>query len=311
MLKKLRVKFVVLLMAAVAVVMTALFAAICAISWQQSVGELNDALGDVLEEVAECADASDATDSFLYDGAREGRRGRELGRHRDEQDLFERSGPVAIYLYENGVFTPLSFYGVQVGAEALVQAAAAIPEGRDAEGLLDEFDLAWREEVAVAPLTSDVDFSRVVQHELLQFESVAYERGLRFEEAVQEGLFVSMSTDDARRLVDVLLDNACKYADRGSVVRVALEAAPPAKRASSAVVRLTVANTGDAAAPEDLPRLFDRFYRADAARTSHEGHGLGLSIAKTLVEAAGGTIAARSEARETTFTVELPRALAF
>lgn len=431
MLKKLRIKFVILLMAAVAVVMTALFAAICAISWQQSASELNDALGDVLEEVAEYADASDAADSFLYDGAREGRRGRELGRHRDERDLFDRSGPVAIYLYENGSFTPLPSYGVQVGAEALAQAAAAIPEGRDAEGLLDEFDLAWREEVAsgrsyvafaeadflspwrrlvlvlalvelaalavffvvallfsrwalrpverawaqqrqfvgdaahdlktpltvilanssilldepamaapdrekwlrstqseardmqalvegmlatmgegeaAAPSASDVDFSRLVQHELLQFESVAYERGLSFEETVQEGLFVPMGTDDARRLVDVLLDNACKYADQGSVVRVVLEAAPPAKRASSAAVRLTVANAADAIAPEDLPRLFDRFYRADAARTSRAGHGLGLSIAKTLVEAAGGTIAAQSENRTTAFIVELPSA---
>lgn len=440
MLRKLRAKFVALLMAAVAVVMTVLFAAICAISWQQGTAELNDALGDVLEMVTEHIGEPDTDGDFIGDGEREGRRGRELGRHRDERDLFDRSGPVAIYLFRDGALTALSSSGAHVSDEALARAAAVLPEGRDAEGLLDDFDLVWREEVASGgayvafaeadflpawrrlvlvlalvelaalaaffaialafsrwalrpverawaqqrqfvgdaahdlktPLTvilanssilleepsmaepdrekwlrstqseargmqtlvenmlatmgedrgeedaaktsaadetacaSVTDFSRVVQHELLQFESVAFERGLALEGTVEEGLSAAMDAEDARRLVDVLLDNACKYADGGSVIRVILEAAPPTRRNEPAGMRLAVANAGDTIAPADLPHLFDRFYRADAARTSQAGHGLGLSIAKTLVEAAGGAISAQSEDGETVFVVELP-----
>ena len=74
---------------------------------------------------------------------------------------------------------------------------------------------------------------------------------------------------------------------------------------------LTVHNGGDPIPSEDLPHLFDRFYRSDKART-HEGEaasfGLGLSIAKSTVEMHGGTIAAASDASGTTFTIKLPLA---
>jgi len=73
-------------------------------------------------------------------------------------------------------------------------------------------------------------------------------------------------------------------------------------------VLLTVQDNGIGIAPDRLPRIFDRFYRGDEARQTHEGEsGLGLAIAKSLVELHGGTIAGESILREgTTFTIVLP-----
>jgi signal transduction histidine kinase len=70
-----------------------------------------------------------------------------------------------------------------------------------------------------------------------------------------------------------------------------------------------VADTGSGIAPEDLPRVFKRFYRVDPARYAESGEsGLGLAIAKSIVETHGGTIAVESELGEgTTFTIRLPR----
>ena len=74
-------------------------------------------------------------------------------------------------------------------------------------------------------------------------------------------------------------------------------------------VVFTVRDTGPGIAPEVLPHIFERFYRGQAARTGR-GAGLGLSIARELVEAQGGTITVESQpSRGTTFTVTMPRAL--
>ena len=73
-------------------------------------------------------------------------------------------------------------------------------------------------------------------------------------------------------------------------------------------IELAVHNTGFAIAPEDLPHVFDRFYRADKARTRDDsGFGLGLAIARSIAEEHGGTLSAASdEASGTTFTLALP-----
>ena len=97
---------------------------------------------------------------------------------------------------------------------------------------------------------------------------------------------------DAGRLAQVvanLLTNAIQYNRPDGEVRVALET-----RDGLAV--LEVADTGNGIAPEDLPRIFERFYRADKSRTGGGNAGLGLSICKAIVEAHGGTIEAANAA---------------
>jgi signal transduction histidine kinase len=104
-----------------------------------------------------------------------------------------------------------------------------------------------------------------------------------------------------RELLLILLDNAIKFTDAAGTVGLTLEA-----DGGKAVVR--VRDSGSGIPPEALPHLFDRFYRADKARSRTEGGaGLGLAIAKWIVEAHRGSIRVDSyPGTGTTFTVELP-----
>ncbi len=148
-----------------------------------------------------------------------------------------------------------------------------------------------------------VDLSDLVESVSLQFDSVAFERGVMLEDEVEPGLQIEGDAVRLKRMVGTLVDNACKYTEVGETADVKL------RREGSACV-LAVHNTGKPIDPEDLPHLFDRFYRADKARTSGKGgYGLGLAIAKSIVEDHGGTIAvASTPVAGTTFTVTLPLA---
>lgn len=109
---------------------------------------------------------------------------------------------------------------------------------------------------------------------------------------------------DPKRMAQVLgnlLSNALRYTPAGG--RITLAAATQGDR-----LLLQVQDTGSGIAPEDLPYIFERFYRADPARQQHDGSsGLGLAIARSLVEAHGGTITVTSQPGQgTTFTISLP-----
>ena len=108
---------------------------------------------------------------------------------------------------------------------------------------------------------------------------------------------------DPDRLTQVfgnLVTNALRHTPNGGTITFRAEAAGKA-------VSLMVSDTGEGIAPEDLPRVFDRFYRGDKARTTHGESGLGLAIAKSIVEMHGGTIAAESQSGQgTTMRVTLP-----
>lgn len=154
---------------------------------------------------------------------------------------------------------------------------------------------------AARPAFEDVDLSDVLEGEVLQFESVAFERGVKLESQVEPGIELRGNEQRLRRLAGTLIDNACKYVDDGGAVNVSLSRA--GKQA-----KLEVRNTGAPISPEDLPHVFDRFYRADKARTGDAGgHGLGLAIARAIAEEHGGTLTASStQAEGTAFTATLP-----
>ena len=100
-----------------------------------------------------------------------------------------------------------------------------------------------------------------------------------------------------------ILDNAIKYSDHKSQIDI------EATHDRHAVV-LAIRDHGIGIAPTELPHIFERFYRADTARSKQvQGYGLGLAIAKSIIEAHGGTIAVASEKdKGTTFTIRLPQA---
>ena len=97
-----------------------------------------------------------------------------------------------------------------------------------------------------------------------------------------------------------LLQNASRYTPEGGLVTVAAES-----RRSD--VLLSVTNTGEAIPQQDLPHLFERFYRVEKSRDrAHGGAGIGLAIVKQLVEATGGRVGAESNAGVTRFWFSLP-----
>lgn len=149
---------------------------------------------------------------------------------------------------------------------------------------------------------SRVDMSALVSKEVLQFESVAFERHVTIADKTDEGIFVEGDTRKLEKLVGTLVDNACKYAQEDSIVTVQL-----ATEGRKAV--LAVRNMGNPIPVEDIDHVFDRFYRADAARTRDDSKsfGLGLAIAREIAESHGGSIKVRSsDADGTTFSVTLP-----
>ena len=146
-----------------------------------------------------------------------------------------------------------------------------------------------------------VDFSEILTLQLLQFESVAFERGAEFTSNVQDGVKLYGDAARLQRLTGILLDNACKYVDEDGKIEVIL-------RAAEKVCILRVRNTGAVIDEQDIPHLFDRFFRSDKARTRGAGGvGLGLAIAKSIVDDHKGSIRVASAPEiGTTFTVELP-----
>lgn len=149
-----------------------------------------------------------------------------------------------------------------------------------------------------------VDLSKLLNADILQFEPLAYEREIELSANIAEKVVVSGDKDKLQRLVSVLLDNAFKYVNEHGIITVELVL-------FGNVAKLSVNNTGTPIPDEDLPHLFDRFYRADKARTRNDeqSYGLGLSIASEIARVHDGSIAVTSsEHAGTTFTVTLPLA---
>jgi len=143
------------------------------------------------------------------------------------------------------------------------------------------------------------DFSKTISDCAELVQPLAEERGVKiFVEA--KPLEITGDSERLAQVVTNLLTNSIQYNQPGGEVRVKL-------KSQNGLVEFTVADTGQGIAAEDLPRVFGRFFRADASRTGAGNAGLGLAISKAIVEAHGGTIEATSEVGAgTTFVVRLP-----
>ena len=144
------------------------------------------------------------------------------------------------------------------------------------------------------------DLSDLYSESVLTFDPVFFERGLTLDSELQPGIRVSGSRDRLRQLLEILLDNAQKYASPGGRTEVRLE------RTARNRCLLTVRNQGESLTEEQLERLFQRFYRADQARTRTGSFGLGLSIAEHIVTLHRGKLWAESRGGWNTFHAELP-----
>lgn len=143
-----------------------------------------------------------------------------------------------------------------------------------------------------------VDLSAEVQNLFDYYEGWAEERGVAL--ALEGQARVTGDRLLLQRALGNLLSNAIRYTPAGETVRVRLDA-------SDDVVAIEVANPGSSIPTDDLPRIFDRFFRVDPSRQRRgEGAGLGLAIVKSIIDVHGGTVAATSDDAGTRFTVTLP-----
>ena len=165
--------------------------------------------------------------------------------------------------------------------------------------------LARMDEGAASFSSDDVNLSELVATAAEPFSMVADSRGGKHLELdVEPEIHVKGDVAGLSQVVELLLDNATRYASEGSDIAVSLHSG--VRGAGKAGVELTVANDVDQLPEGDLDRLFDRFYRADTSRNSQTGgSGVGLSVVRAIAEAHGGKASVSGKDNRITFTVRL------
>jgi signal transduction histidine kinase len=148
---------------------------------------------------------------------------------------------------------------------------------------------------------TDFNLAEMAESVVLPFESIVYEQGKKLEIDIPETIHIRADETRLKEVVIVLVDNALKNTDKGAVIKVSVY-----QVGSQRFIK--VYNTGKGILPEELEKIFLRFYRSDASRARNTGgSGLGLSIAQSIVLNHGGTIKAESEyGKWAEFTVRLP-----
>ncbi|MFA6004942.1 MAG: HAMP domain-containing sensor histidine kinase [Patescibacteria group bacterium] len=151
----------------------------------------------------------------------------------------------------------------------------------------------------------NVSVAEIVEAAKKQIKAVAAKRGLTIKDDIAD-ISVNGNSDSLTELLVILLDNAVKYSLPDSkTIHIA------AKRLDGNA-EISVTDSGIGISKKDIPRIFDRFYRADAARTRSNfgGYGLGLAIAQKIVALHNGTIRVQSaEGNGSKFTITLPAAV--
>ncbi len=172
------------------------------------------------------------------------------------------------------------------------------------EDLVNEFFDITRFNLTTLTLEPErTNLSRMLEQMVSEFSPVLQEKELSWETAISQDVEISCDRDKLQRVLDNLIRNAVSYSAPGTAILVAME-----PEGNEAVLRLQ--NHGRTIPPEKLCHIFEQFYRVDSSRASATGGaGLGLAIAKEIVELHGGSITAESEQESILFTVRLPKGL--
>lgn len=146
----------------------------------------------------------------------------------------------------------------------------------------------------------DFDLGALITDVLIPLEAVFYEKNIRVEQNITSNLRINGNSEQIRRLVGILVDNAIKYTN--GRIRISLEK-------GQGIAKLTVYNTGAGIPSDEIDKIWDRFYRCDKSREYIGGFGLGLPIAKSIADVHKGKIVCESSVDEwTRFIVLLPLA---
>ncbi len=176
-----------------------------------------------------------------------------------------------------------------------------VETGNISQMVAELLDLARIESGGAALHLDDVDFGRVATESVDRLRPFADRQGIRLSVEVEPGLpFIRGESARLGQVFVNLIHNAVKFSSPESVVAVRVHAAGDE-------VLAEVRDSGAGIAAADLPRVFERFFKADRARTAGGGTGLGLAIARHVVEGHGGRITVASvEGAGATFTIHLP-----
>lgn len=145
------------------------------------------------------------------------------------------------------------------------------------------------------------NLSKITTKRVLVFESLAYENKVSIESDIEEDINFKCNKNDIDEVISILIDNAIKHSYKNSTVKVHLY-----KEKNNII--LDVINKGDEIKEEELEKIFERFYRSDKSRNRSENrYGLGLAIAKNIINNHNGKIVALSKNNLTTFRVILKK----
>lgn len=170
--------------------------------------------------------------------------------------------------------------------------------GRMSELINKMLELAKSEATKDELKIGEIDLSELVENSILQFEVVAFEKNLKIESGIQPNMIVRTHPSTFSKILEILFDNAIKYSEKNGKISIALYQ-------SGKKIYFTINNQGDIIPQEELPHIFERFYRINKERKTG-GHGLGLSIAKKKCDMIGCKLSVESNADDgTTFTITL------
>lgn len=147
--------------------------------------------------------------------------------------------------------------------------------------------LSKLDEGAQMPDMCDFSLSDAAWEVSEPFELRAVAQGRKYSRSIEDSITVHGDMAAVQQMISILLDNAFKYSDEGGEIRLSVR-----KQHKGSVIE--VYNTCAEGSLGDISRFFDRFYRADKARSADGGTGIGLSIARAVAEAHGGSISAES-----------------
>lgn len=178
--------------------------------------------------------------------------------------------------------------------------AIALDKAERLEDLINEFFEITRFNLSEITLQySQINLTRLLEQLTFEFRPMLAEKNLTCELQVPEDMTLRCDANKIQRVFDNLLRNAALYSYPNTKIEITAE-----KQEKQVTIHFR--NHGDTIAAEKLARIFEQFYRLDAARSSNGGAGLGLAIAKQIVELHGGRIYAESASNTVEFTVTLP-----
>ena len=160
--------------------------------------------------------------------------------------------------------------------------------------IIDLLDLAKTENGNIELIQGNL--SKVVELSALTFEGIAFEKNIKYDCHISDNLNIKMNENMIKQVMEILLDNAIKHSKENGKIEVTLK--------ESNNIELSVSNMGEPIPKGEEEKIFDRFYRADKSRNRNDNrYGLGLAIAKNIVNLHNGTIKAYSKNGKTIFQI--------